>query len=221
MEQNNQQPQQNGTPTTNNNTQNPQSNQNPNPAPTPTPAPQQPKPAPAPVQPKPVTPPPAPKVVSSATAQSKKNLIVSGIIILVVLVLLLLVPRLKRSAPDPAPADTGTELQDDQNDTEVTAKPNTTSPSAAPSRAEALASYAGKMITISGACDITPEDQTQPLGTTILINNDTDTRHTVTIGPKSYTVSGKHYTLSWLNMAPGTFDITCDGADTEATIDVE
>lgn len=200
----------------------------PSPAPTPMPAPT-PTPAPAPAQPakQPVPPtpqkqtPPAPKATAPAPApHSKRNLLISGAIILVVLIALFIAPQAKnKDAADDNEEVIGEEVIGEGNGSALPEENDDESP--ALSRAEALAAFNGKAIKINGACEVTPQTQTQAKGTTILIDNNTDVAHMVTVGPKSYRVSGQHYTLSWLNLAPGTLIVTCDGKDTEARITVQ
>jgi hypothetical protein len=210
MQQNNQQQPQN--PTTNNSTPNNTNQfQVPKPQVPPQPPVQSNQPKPQNIPPKPPATPMAP------SGQSKKNLVISGIVILVVLALLLVIPRLNGGDSTP---ETENELTTEQteNGTEQTGSTNEDEPL---SRTAALVAYEGKMLTITGDCEVAPEDQTQAAGTTILINNDTAEAHTITVGPKSYRVSGLHYTLSWLNMVPGTLAITCDGEESDATIVVK
>jgi hypothetical protein len=133
-----------------------------------------------------------------------------------VLVLLLLIPHLKRATPAPA-VDTTTENAASTDAATGGARGAATTLS----RTDALATYQGKMITIADDCTVTPDTQTQAAGTTILINNNGTARHTVMIGSKSYTVSGLHYTLSWLNMGTGDLAISCDGKDTGAKITLQ
>lgn len=194
MEQNNQQPQQNSNSNNNNqNQQKPQNNNNQKPA-------------------------------AMPAKQSKNNLIISGAVIVVVLALLLVVPHLKKSSSATDTSDTKTEQTATATDTKTSINNGSGSVRGATttqSLAEAVASYQGKMITIGENCSVTPDTQTQTSGTTILINNETTSRHHITVGPKSYTVSGLHYTLSWLNLQPGTLMITCDGKDTKSTITVK
>jgi hypothetical protein len=224
MEQNNQQPQQN--PQQNSTPNNSNNNQNQAPAAstpvTPAPQPQQQKPQ---QQPQPQKPSQGnqPKPGAVPAKQSKKNLIISGAVIIVVLALLLVVPQIKKSAPaSESNGDAKTEENAGDIEGASTSSPRkTNSRSGAQSRADALATYEGKLITVSDDCEVAPETQDQTVGTTILIDNSTTSAHRVTVGTKAYTVSGLHYTLSWLNMQPGTLMITCDGKDTGSTITIK
>ncbi|HVY36209.1 MAG TPA: hypothetical protein VG982_02975 [Candidatus Paceibacterota bacterium] len=146
---------------------------------------------------------------------SKKNLIISGAIVLVVLILLVVVPHLRKGGDTKTTSDQMTDKTESTTD-------STTASSASPlSRADALAAYADKMIQANDNCQMTPTKQAQLKGTTIMVDNNTDTPHKITIGPKTYTVGAHHYTLSWLNLDPGTLMVTCDGTDTGATIVVQ
>lgn len=145
------------------------------------------------------------------TPGSKKSLWISGVIIIVAIALLIVGPRLMKTSTTEAPTDTDKEIVD------------TTTSDTAPkplSRADALIKYAGKTVTVTGDCKISPETQTVANGTTVLIDNNTGVSHTVAIGSKSYTVSGQHYTLSWQNSI-GTVPISCDGKASTANIIVQ
>lgn len=181
-----------------------------------------PKPSPAPAALK--TQSAAPKMPAPAKGGSKRSLIVSAIVILVVLIALFAMPKSKGGNDSENGDNTSgamtAETSMNEGQTSSTSSESGSSSSTL-SRAEALAAYTGKMITVGEDCAVTPKDQTQPKGTTILVDNNGKTSHTIMVGPKSYTVSGQHYTLSWLNVTPGTLMVSCDGKDTGARITVK
>lgn len=129
----------------------------------------------------------------------KKNLIISGALIVLVLAGLFVIPNLKGGTKEePSSSE---EIQ------EITA----TTPVAL-SRAEAAAKYAQATIRFSGDCIAAPERFVTTPGVTVMIDNDTNARRTIMVGQKSYSVGAHRYTLSSMNMGYGEHPVTCDGA---------
>lgn len=137
------------------------------------------------------------------TSASRKNLIISGVLILVVLGALIAAPRLKNSREEVASLEQ-----------EVEEVATTTEKAPALSRAEAQQKYATTKLAFTGeGCELAEKESEFPLYTTIMLDNDTDARRAITIGEKAYTVSARRYTLSWLNMGVGTYPVQCDGKE--------
>ena len=135
---------------------------------------------------------------------NRKNLIISGALIIVVLAALFGAPRLTNRSLDKMEKEAA----------EVAEVATTTTSTTALSRAEATTKYADALIRFSGAdCVMEPKSMTQPHYRTIMIDNDTDLRRTIMVGEKSYSVGARRYTLSWLNTGAGTLPVTCDGKE--------
>lgn len=134
---------------------------------------------------------------------SRKNLIISGVLILVVLGALIAAPRLKNSREEVASLEQ-----------EVAEVATTAETARALSRADATQKYASALLSFSGEdCAVAPKDAEFPLYTTIMLDNGTNVRRAITVGEKSYSVGAERYTLSWLNMGVGTYPVTCDGKE--------
>lgn len=137
---------------------------------------------------------------TNSQPQEKKNLIISGVVILAVLVALFVAPMFNNKEAK--------EVVEETTEENVA---TTTPTQTALSRADATAKYAGTILRFSGDCQADPAEMSAPTNTTIMIDNTTDARRTITIGAKSYSVGSQRYTLSWLNTGPGELPVTCDG----------
>jgi hypothetical protein len=137
----------------------------------------------------------------NSNSGSKKNLIISGAVIVVVLAALFVFPKLNNKTAE-APTDENVKVETEAVSSGVPL-----------SRADALVKYAGKVIKFSGQCVADPVSMEQSQGTTIMIDNDTSTKRTIVVGAKSYSISPQHYTLSWLNTGAGELKVLCDGKE--------
>lgn len=153
---------------------------------------------------------------ASSGFRTNKNLLLSGVIIVVVLLLLVAVPKIQNRSKN----DTD---QTDRSDVATTAvaPQSADAHTKALTRTQAKEKFANKTIEISGDCSIVPHTLTQPKGTTILLDNNTATAHTLVVGKKTYRISPYHYTLSWLNVDSATLPVICDGKDEGATVLVQ
>ncbi len=152
---------------------------------------------------------------------NKKNLIISGAVILIVLVALFVIPTLgDKKAAKVATEETGLPEGCEPGFlfSETTGEPcpkdeTTPAPTAtgALSRADALVKYEGNTITFTGDCAAAPATFTVPAGKTIMLNNETAARRTIMVGAKSYSVGSFGYTLSSMNMGVGEHTVSCDG----------
>ncbi len=147
--------------------------------------------------------------------KSNQNLIIAGIAIIVVVAIAIIVPHLKHSASDttPAPAAVATDT--------------TTAQSSEGAAAASMASwnalfqkYTGRLVVFGADCDTTPHTQNQKKGTTILLMNNGDVPHTITVSGTSYTVGAYHYKTFMLN-TPGNILINCDAHNSVAAITVQ
>lgn len=141
----------------------------------------------------------------AAKLKSNKNLWISGLIVVVLVVALALMPK---------PA--GQELDTDQSALENLTD-NESNEDKPLSRAEAMVVYEGKKIDVVDGCKVNPEEQNQKKGTVIMINNNTDTAHTVVVGVKTYSVGAQRYRLSLLETA-GEVVVSCDDNEEVAGI---
>lgn len=154
---------------------------------------------------------------------NKRNLIISGAVILAVLVALFVVPTLgNKKDVATVPEETGLPegCKPGYAFSETTGEPcpkteeETTSVPASSdtlSRADAALKYAGSTVRFSGDCVADPGEMKTAAGTTIMLDNDTDARRTIMVGSKSYSVGARRYTLSWMNMGVGEYAVSCDG----------
>ncbi len=150
-----------------------------------------------------------------SSVMNNKNLWISALaVILVILVIALPKGQKGSEVSELTEGDTSTSLVEEVETTaQLPVAPGTQT------RAEARVAYEGKKITVTGACDIAPETQTLPLRTIIMVDNDSDAAHTVTVGAKSYPIKSKYYRLSLID-TPGEIVVTCDGVE-KATITVQ
>lgn len=159
---------------------------------------------------------------------NKKNLIISGAVIVVVLAALFVVPTLgekKEKVVEEAttlpegckPGFAFSETTGEPCSQEEGAVVAPTTPSGTLSRADALVKYEGNTITFNGECKATPETFTVAAGTTIMLNNETAARQSIMVGAKSYSIGSLGYTLSSMNMGAGEHAVSCGGT-TVATI---
>lgn len=153
---------------------------------------------------------------ASASKSNTKNLIIAAIAIIVVIALAIAIPHLKRSGTAPAPAADS-----------VTATDTTTAQSADGSAVASLAAwnslfdkYTGRLVVFGADCGTTPHTQVQQKGNTILLMNNGNVPHTITVGGASYTVGAYHYKTFMLNTA-GSVLINCDAHNSVATIAVQ
>lgn len=139
---------------------------------------------------------------------NKRNMIISGVVVLVVLGALFVGPKLNNVADK---KDAGEKPQE-------VAEVITTDTPAPLTRADATQKYAGNIIRFSGDCQADQSEITATENTTIMIDNATDARRTITVGAKSYSVGSERYTLSWLNTGAGELSVTCDGKEVSKVV---
>lgn len=139
---------------------------------------------------------------------NKKNMIISGVVVLAVLVALFVGPKL----------NIGGDKDVTDKKSEEVAEVVTTDTPAPLTRADATQKYAGNIIRFSGDCQADQPEITATQNTTIMIDNATDARRTITVGAKSYSVGAERYTLSWLNTGAGELSVTCDGKEVSKVV---
>lgn len=85
------------------------------------------------------------------------------------------------------------------------------------SRAETLVRHKGRVLQLTDACVFSPKTQTHRIGTTVMIDNDTDLAQTVGIGTDTYTIGGRHYKTFKLKK-DGQYIVDCGGKHSDARI---
>jgi len=152
---------------------------------------------------------------STPVVHNKKNMIISGVVILAVLVALFVAPKMtdkKKEVAKEAP------IEESQQASAIGAKTGTLT------RAEATIKYTGSTIRFTtnaeGECVATPDRFVTTVNKGVMIDNDTDIRRPIGIGGKSYSVGGHRYTISSMNMGLGEHKVTCSGKEV-ATIVIQ
>jgi hypothetical protein len=139
-----------------------------------------------------------------------KNLIIAGIAIVVVIAAAIIIPHLKKAnAPTAAPTDSM--MTTTEATTPSTPKTDETAWNAA------LKEYTGRVVLFQADCSASPATQTHPLGTKILLVNDSAVPHVVIAGVAGSTIGAYHYKTFTI----GTSDkliISCDNNKDAATI---
>ncbi len=147
--------------------------------------------------------------------QHNKHLIIAGIAVVVVIALAIALPHFKQPVLAPTtPADTTVS-------TAKTTVPVAATPTAGQAAWDAmLKKYQNSSVTFAADCTASPITQALKVGTTVLLVNNSDINHTVTVGTHSYNIGARHYKPIMLQ-GKGSTIISCDGHQNVANIGVE
>jgi hypothetical protein len=151
---------------------------------------------------------------SSSMSSNTKHLLIAAAAIVVVIAVAIIVPHLHTSTT----ATTTTPVAAATMQTPATAQVSMTTQLAA-WNAE-LAKYNGNMIVFAGDCTATPITQTHKKGDTLLLVNNSNVSHAITVVTMKYTVGGLHYKEVYLPTT-GTSIVNCDARADTANIIVD
>ena len=146
--------------------------------------------------------------------QNNKNLLYAGIAIIVVIAIALVVPHLHKASPA-ASAPVATTTQSAQ----VSPVTVGTNPAIA-SWDGMFKKYDGHLVVFAADCTATPIVQTQSKDANILLMNNSNVPHTITIGTVSYNIGAYHYKNIVMTQT-GTNTLTCDARGDAANINVK
>jgi hypothetical protein len=142
---------------------------------------------------------------------NNKNLLYAGLAIIVVIIVALIVSHTHKAA---------TPVENTSPQTATVQTPATTPLSAEASWAAWNAmfqKYNGKLVVFAADCTATPVVQNQPKGTTILLMNNSNVSHNITVGSATYGIGALHYKNIVL-AATGTIAVSCDNRINTANI---
>lgn len=152
---------------------------------------------------------------NSSDKSNNKYLIIAGIAIVVVIALAIAVPHFRKQGAAPI-ADTAAVTVP----TTVTTK--TKGGDAGQSAWEAmLAQYSGRLIVFGADCKATPTDHIQALGSTVLLANNSDVEHTISVGGASGVKIGAHHYKTAKIATSNVQVVSCDTNAKAATITVK
>lgn len=143
---------------------------------------------------------------------NNKYLLIAGIAIIVVIALAIAVPHFKKST---STIDSGVSAVPGLE------TPQTNASTPASSWDETLKKYSDSTITFATDCTASPITQTLPKSVTVLLVNNSDIQHTITVGTTSYTVGARHYKTAYLGARTGNTIVSCDNRQNAASIGVQ
>lgn len=147
--------------------------------------------------------------------KNNKNLIIAAIAIIVVIAVAIAIPHFKHSAPTAPAADTTT-----ATDTTASQSPDGDAVASLAAWNALFQKYDGQLVVFGADCGTTPQVQTQQKGNTILLMNNGNVPHTITIDGASYGIGAYHYKTFMLNNT-GTLLINCDAHKNVAAVTVQ
>ncbi len=173
--------------------------------------------------------------ITEMNPQNKRNLIISGAVILLVLIALFVAPAVKNKAVNDKKSDEESSLPDCRPGDKFsgqTGKPcpaeagvqgastkKATDPYKGTGYAAALASYTGKSVLFKADCSATPAELSQSVGSRVMIANDSAATLTLSFKGRSERLAPYHYFLAPLTAA-GDFSVQCNG-NNAATVRVQ
>lgn len=143
---------------------------------------------------------------------NNKNLLYAGLAIIVVIIVALIVSHAHKAITPPVATDS--------SQTATVQTPATTPLSAAASWAAWNAmfqKYTGKLVVFAADCTATPVVQNQTKGTMILLVNNSNVPHNITVGSATYGIGALHY-KNIILAATGTIAVSCDNRMNTASI---
>ena len=140
---------------------------------------------------------------------------VGSIIVLGILILIINKPKEDKKVEEvPAIIDnTKTEVK------KTTTSTSTTSGAASLSYAQALTKYANTRIQINASCQMTPLKVVYKVGTSVMLDNRSDSSKSVLFNGTRYSIAGYGFKIVTLNTAK-TFQVDCGSSQNVATITV-
>ena len=145
--------------------------------------------------------------------KNNKHLIIAGAAIIIVVALAIGLSHMKKNSSN------------DVTDTPSIVVPDITTTSSSTTSGQVawdatLKKYENSDVTFAADCTASPVTQALKKGTTVLLVNDSDVAHNITIGAQSYSIGARHYKTMVLSGA-GTTVINCDSHPNVANIGVE
>ncbi len=145
--------------------------------------------------------------------QNNKNLLYAGIAVIVVIAIALVVPRLHTSNPAVTAPMTNTQTA------QVTPVAVGSNPALATWNAM-FQKYDGHLVVFAADCTATPIVQDQSKGATILLMNNSNVPHVVTVEKVAYSIGAYHY-KSVVLTGTGTTTLKCDARGDAANINIK
>lgn len=148
-----------------------------------------------------------------------KYMIFAGIAILVVIALAVAVSHMKKDDNDMAPvADTTAVDGTASGTTDTSMKASDGGKSAWDAM---LAQYSGRLIVFGADCNATPTDHVQSLGSTVLLANNSNVDHTISVGGATGVKIGAHHYKTAKITTSNVQVVSCDANAKAATITVK
>jgi hypothetical protein len=153
---------------------------------------------------------------NSSMSSNTKYMIIAGVAILVVIALAIGVSSMKKEAPAPTTDTTAVDTS--------TATPTATDANDVGGETSwdaKLAEYSGRLIVFGADCSATPTDHVQAIGSTVLLANNSNVDHTISVGGASAVrVGARHYKT--VKIATSNVQVvSCDANAKAATITVK
>ncbi len=144
-------------------------------------------------------------------------MIIAGVAILVVIALAIGVSRMKKDETVPA-ADT---TSIDGGTTDTKADTATTTDGGKSAWDSMLAQYKGRLIVFGADCVATPTDHIQAIGSTVLLANNSNVDHTISVGGATgVKIAAYHYKTAKITTS-NVQVVSCDANPKAATITIK